>query len=218
MNPTKKRERTQVPWKGRSSCSTSGTRRVNQVTNPVIGDERGKDWEVLTYPWSFVIQIYHNGQPCHGGNSKTFEVMTPTSQIGTLGSVAFLLAAIIYQWSPDRKHKLWNIVLTERYILHMQVLLECCYIWMESSWWENWNHLFCRNVSFLIASHCRWLAVGRWFSPSAPVSSTNITVRHYITKIYLKGVRHHNPNPILHTIYSGIFFFFWLHSTNYRVN
>jgi hypothetical protein len=90
----------------------------------------------------------------------------------------------------------------------MQVLLECCYIWMESSWWENWNHLFCRNVSFLIASHCRWLAVGRWFSPSAPVSSTNITVRHYITEIYLKGVRHHNLNPILHTIYSGIFFFF----------
>ena len=46
-------------------------------------------------------------------------------------------------------HKLWNIVSTERYILHMQVLLECCYIWMESSQWENWNNLFCRKVSFL---------------------------------------------------------------------
>jgi hypothetical protein len=35
------------------------------------------------------------------------------------------------QGSPDRNHKLWNIVSTERYILHMQVLLECCYIWTE---------------------------------------------------------------------------------------
>jgi hypothetical protein len=30
----------------------------------------------------------------------------------------------------------------------MQVLLECCYIWMESSQWENWNHLFCHNSRF----------------------------------------------------------------------
>ena len=40
------------------SCSTSDTRRVNLVTNPVISHERGKDWEVFTtsgtYPWSFV--------------------------------------------------------------------------------------------------------------------------------------------------------------------
>jgi hypothetical protein len=31
-----------------SSCSTSGTRRVNLVTNPVISRERGKDREVFT--------------------------------------------------------------------------------------------------------------------------------------------------------------------------
>jgi hypothetical protein len=47
---------------------------------------------------------------------------------GTLGSVASLLAATLYQGNPGRNHKLWNIVSTERYILHMQVLLECCYI------------------------------------------------------------------------------------------
>ena len=44
-----------------SSCSTSGTRRVNLVTNPVISRERGKDREVFTtsgtYPWSFVTDI-----------------------------------------------------------------------------------------------------------------------------------------------------------------
>jgi hypothetical protein len=47
---------------------------------------------------------------------------------GTLGSVASLLAATLYQGNPDRNHKLWNIVLTERDILHKQALLECCYI------------------------------------------------------------------------------------------
>jgi hypothetical protein len=45
---------------------------------------------------------------------------------GTLGSVAFLLAATFYRRNYDRNHKLWDIVSSERYILHMQVLLECC--------------------------------------------------------------------------------------------
>jgi hypothetical protein len=31
-----------------------------------------------TYPWSFVTQIFHNGPPNHGGDCKTFEVMTST--------------------------------------------------------------------------------------------------------------------------------------------
>jgi hypothetical protein len=78
--------------------------------------------------WSFVTQIFHNGQPSHGGDHKIFEVMTSTLPKGNLGSVASLLAAILYQGNPDRNHKLWNIVSSERYILHMQVLLECCYI------------------------------------------------------------------------------------------
>jgi hypothetical protein len=55
-----------------SSCSISGTRRpVNQVTNPVISHEWGKEREVFTtsgtYPWSFVTQIFHNGQLWQGG-------------------------------------------------------------------------------------------------------------------------------------------------------
>ena len=81
-----------------------------------------------TYPWSFVTQIFHSGQPNHGGDRKTFEVMTSTLPKGTLGLVASLLAAALYQGNPDRNHKLWNIVSSERYILHMQVLLELCYI------------------------------------------------------------------------------------------
>jgi hypothetical protein len=108
-----------------SSCSTSGTRRVNLVTNPVISREWGKDLEVFTtsgtYPWSFVTQIFQNGQPSHGGGRTIFEVMTSTLPIGTLGSVASLLTATLSQGNPDRNHKLWNIVSSERYILHKGV-------------------------------------------------------------------------------------------------
>jgi hypothetical protein len=111
-----------------SSCSTSGTHRVNIVTNPATSREWGKDQEVFTtsgtYLLSFVTQIFHNGQPSHCVDRKIFEVMTLTLPKGTLGSVASLLAAILYQGNPDRNHKLS----TERYILHIQVLLECCYI------------------------------------------------------------------------------------------
>jgi len=31
-----------------------------------------------TYPWSFVTQILYNGQPSHGRDRNTFEVMTST--------------------------------------------------------------------------------------------------------------------------------------------
>jgi hypothetical protein len=36
--------------------------------------------------------------------------MTLTLLRGTLGSVASLLAATLYQENPDRNNKLWNIV------------------------------------------------------------------------------------------------------------
>jgi hypothetical protein len=29
-------------------------------------------------PWSIVTQVFHSGQPSHGGDRKTFEVMTST--------------------------------------------------------------------------------------------------------------------------------------------
>jgi hypothetical protein len=43
------------------------------------------------------------------------------------GSVASLLVATFYQGYPDRNHNLWNLVSPEKYILHIQVLLECTY-------------------------------------------------------------------------------------------
>jgi hypothetical protein len=35
-----------------------------------------------------------------------------------------LLAATLYQGNHDRNHKLWNIVSTDRYIHHTQMLLK----------------------------------------------------------------------------------------------
>jgi hypothetical protein len=93
--------------------------RVNLAINPVISHEWGKSREVLptsgTLPWSFVTQIFHG----HGGDHKTFEVMTSTYAIWILGSVGSLLAATLYQGNTERNHKLWDIVSTERHIFHI---------------------------------------------------------------------------------------------------
>ena len=51
-------------------------------------------------------QIFHNGQPSHGGDHK--KVMISTLPKGTLGSVASLLEATLYQGHPDRNHNLWK--------------------------------------------------------------------------------------------------------------
>jgi hypothetical protein len=49
--------------------------------------------------------------------------MTSTLPKGTLGSVASMLAAILYQRNPDRNHKLWNIVSNPRFIEKCQHLI-----------------------------------------------------------------------------------------------
>jgi hypothetical protein len=49
--------------------------------------------------------------------------MTSTLPKGTLGSVASLLATTPYQGNPDRNHKLWNIISSEKYILHAAGML-----------------------------------------------------------------------------------------------
>jgi hypothetical protein len=114
-----------------SYCSTICTRHVSLVANLGISHEWGKDREVFTtsgtYLWSFVTYSITVNQVVV--TVKLSKVMTSTCPRGTLGSVASLLiAAIFYQGNSDRNHKLWNILSTERYILHMQVLMECCYI------------------------------------------------------------------------------------------
>ena len=81
-SPTKNGGELRCSGRVNSSCCTSGTRRFNLVTNPVISHEREKDQKVIatseSYPWSFVTQLFHNGRPSHDGDPKTFEVMTST--------------------------------------------------------------------------------------------------------------------------------------------
>ena len=45
---------------------------------------------------------------------------------------------------------------------------------------------------------CQWLATGRWFSPSTPVSSTNTTNSHNNWNIVKSGVKPNTPNPWSH--------------------
>jgi hypothetical protein len=82
-----------------NSCSTSGTRRVNLVTNPMISHEWGNDREVLTtsgtYPWSCVTQIFYNGQPSHGGDRKMFVAMTSTSVKVKVGGRLVSISSIL---------------------------------------------------------------------------------------------------------------------------
>jgi hypothetical protein len=51
--------------------------------------------------------------------------------MGTLVSVASLLAARLYQGNPDRNQKIWNIVSTERDILH---IYRCCWSGATYKW------------------------------------------------------------------------------------
>jgi hypothetical protein len=54
-----------------------------------------------TYPWLFLTQTFHSGQPSHAGDRKIFEMMTSTLPKGILGSVASLYKSILIstrQW------------------------------------------------------------------------------------------------------------------------
>jgi len=62
--------------------------------------------------------------------------MVATVRLGPLGPVASLLAATIYDGTHEMNHKSLNILRADRYILYMQVLLECCYIQTVNSQWE----------------------------------------------------------------------------------
>ena len=65
---------------------------------------QGSDYDNWNISWSFVTQISHSCQSSHGGDRKTFEAMLSTQPRGTLGSVASLLAATLYQGNPDSNY------------------------------------------------------------------------------------------------------------------
>jgi hypothetical protein len=102
--------------------STNVTTPVHSVLSTTTGNSQEHRDINLLPPLLSVPYVNENSQPSHGGDRKILEVMTSTLPKGTLGSVGFLLAATLYQGNPDRNHKFWNIVSSERYILHMQVI------------------------------------------------------------------------------------------------
>ena len=86
----------------------------------------------ITYNESLTKQsLYSNSETITIG--KIYKRIISTSPFGTLASIASLWAATLYQENRDRKCKHGNILSIGRYIPRMQVLLECCYLEMESS-------------------------------------------------------------------------------------
>ena len=105
-------------------------------------------------------RLYHNGQPTDGVR-KIYEEMISTLPFGTLDLIASLGATTLYQENHDRKSKHGNIVSIGRYINRKQVLLEGCYLEIESSQLESCYHLFCRKVLFSIDPDCQFLDVSQ---------------------------------------------------------
>jgi hypothetical protein len=76
-----------------------------------------KGQEVLTtsgtYPRSFVTQIFHNDQPSHGGNRKTFEVSEVRVTRSLVLCVCFVDSCLSFR--TFRKYSLksikWNIII-----------------------------------------------------------------------------------------------------------
>ena len=85
--PLKTRGELRCSGRVSSFCFTSGTRRVNLVTNPVISREWGKDWKVFTtsdtdtqytnYTWA---NSYINSWKIH--NTQTTHEQTPILTLG----------------------------------------------------------------------------------------------------------------------------------------
>jgi hypothetical protein len=54
-----------------------------------------------TYPWSFVTQIFHSGQPSRGVDRKTFKVMTSSSIPFALFLLAIVLSVLLRYTDSD---------------------------------------------------------------------------------------------------------------------
>jgi hypothetical protein len=74
---------------------------------------------------------------------------------------------------------------------HDRMVVEFTIIYAISTyhhWWCEFESRSGRGPRYttLCDKVCQWLATGRWFSPGPPISFTNKTDRHDITKILLK--------------------------------
>ena len=57
-------------------------------------EKTGQCLQSGTYPWSFVTQIFHSGQPSHGGDRKFSKVVDPVEPSCSLFYIVF-----IYSWT-----------------------------------------------------------------------------------------------------------------------
>ena len=97
---------------------------------------------------------------------------------------------------------LWSQMWSGRSPRSPYIFIGAVVLWSYSSWIYNYMYLL-RNqclsplmlwgrisimarCTTLCDKVCQWLATGRWFSPSPPVSSTNKTDCHDITEILLR--------------------------------
>jgi hypothetical protein len=91
-------------------------------------------------------------------------------------------------YTTNAVHTIWGgELISLEFFLSTNLLWDVCCLITSSV-----KTTLCENVF-------QWLAVGRWFSPRTPVSTTNTTAAdcHDITAILLKvELKHHNHNPI----------------------
>jgi hypothetical protein len=103
-------------------------------------------------------QIFHSGQTSHGFNRNIIEVMTlPNFTKRNSYFRSFLVSSILYQGHHDRRHKLWNIVSSERYILDIYIYIYAAGMLLHIIGKFIMGKLkssLCRKVPFLTAPHC----------------------------------------------------------------
>jgi hypothetical protein len=91
----------------------------------------------------------------HCKGHRTYKTLTSNETV-EIPVTSTCLSVVYPNSKTDRMHnRLLHIESVERYIhvRHMQVIMGCCYIYMGSWQWQNWNHpVFHTVVSFPPAS------------------------------------------------------------------
>jgi hypothetical protein len=127
----------------------------------------------------------------------------------------------LFNWIP-----LWHIIqfnFPGSYILIL-------WPWLYESWIYNYLCNYCLSplmlwvrisirarCTTLCDKVCQWLATDRWFSPGPPISSTNKTDCHDITKILLKMALHHQATYVFEKTCFLIYISFLFSGSNVQI-
>ena len=80
-------------------------------------------------------------------------------QVGTLGFASSWPVLTPYQRNPYRKHNIWNIVISERYMLHRQVLLECPSVWEIQINFRNFKQQIIKTLHITMTFHAKYIII-----------------------------------------------------------